>query len=348
MAELTIGQRSLGDGHPAYIVAEAGANHDGKLERGKRLIDEAVAAGVDAIKFQNYTAENLVTKSATKYWGDRETTQYETFAELDVLDDAEYKELAAYAAEQGVTYLSTPFDYGAVDLLDDIGVPAYKIASGDLTHHPLLEDVASRGKPVILSTGMATVDEIRTALDVIEAQGNTQVCLLHCVTKYPTPIEHANLRMMETLQETFEYPVGLSDHTIGTTVPVAAAAMGAAFIEKHFTFDKDLEKSPDHHLSANTEEMAAIVDRTRDVHAAMGTPDLGPVEVEQEGLEKARRSLVADRAIEAGERLSQAALAVKRPGTGIPPTHYDDADDWVAARDIDPDEVIEWEDVETP
>lgn len=349
-AGITIDGRAIGPDEPAYIIAEAGANHDGDLAKAKRLIDAAVDADADAIKFQNYTAGKLVTKSAKKYWGDRSTTQYETFAELDVLERDDYREMARYAADRGITYLSTPFDADAVDLLADLGVPAYKVASGDLTHHPLLRTVAEQGKPVILSTGMATVEEVREAVGVIEATGNDEVILLHCITKYPTPVEHANLRMMETLMDEFDYPVGLSDHTEGTTVPVAAAAMGAALVEKHFTHDRSLEKSPDHRLSANTEEMADIVTRTRAVHRAMGSRRKGPIELEEEGLEKARRSLVTDRAFAAGDRIRSDDLAVKRPGWGIEPKHLWTVDDerWHAANDLEPDTTLTWDDIHRP
>jgi N-acetylneuraminate synthase/N,N'-diacetyllegionaminate synthase len=344
---VAVGDRRVGGDRPAYVVAEAGANHDGERAKAKRLVDAAVEAGADAIKFQNYTAEELVTRSARKYWGDRSTTQHETFAALDVLDREDYLEMARYAAERGITYLSTPFDEGAVDLLAEIDVPAYKVASGDLTHHPLLRYVAEQGKPVILSTGMATLPEIREAVDVVESTGNDDLVLLHCITKYPTPVEHANLRMMETLMAEFDYPVGLSDHTEGTTVPTAAAAMGAALIEKHFTFDTSLEKSPDHRLSADTAEMAEIVERTRDVHRAMGRREKGPVEIEAEGLEKARRSLVTARPVAAGERISVDDLTVKRPGWGIEPKRLWDVDEeeWRATADLEADAVVTWDDV---
>jgi sialic acid synthase SpsE len=343
-----VGDRAVGGDNSPCVIAEAGANHDGNLAQAKRLIDAAVGANADAIKFQNYTAEKLVTRSAKKYWGDRETTQYETFAELDVLASDDYREMARYAREQGITYLSTPFDESAVDLLAELDVPAYKIASGDLTHHPLLQYVARQGKPVILSTGMATLPEIRDAVEVIETAGNTDIVLLHCITKYPTPVEHANLRMMETLMAEFDYPVGLSDHTEGTTVPTAAAALGAAVIEKHFTFDRSLEKSPDHRLSANAEEMAEIIERTRDVQAAMGRAEKGPINLEAEGLEKARRSLVTDREIAAGERVSSDDLAVKRPGWGLAPEHLFSVNDetWVATADLDADQVLTETDVQ--
>jgi sialic acid synthase SpsE len=342
---VSIGDRPVGADEPAYVVAEAGANHDGELRKAKRLIEAAAEADVDAIKFQNYTAGKLVTKEAAKYWGDREGTQYETFSELDVLTREEYIEMAAYAADHDLTYLSTPFDEDAVDLLVDLDVPAFKIASGDLTHHPLLSYVAEQGRPVVLATGMATVPEVREAVEVIEAAGNDDIVLLHCITKYPTPIEHANLRMMETLMSEFDYPVGLSDHTEGTTVPVAAAAMGAALIEKHFTYDPSLEKSPDHRLSADTAEMAEIVERTRDVDRAMGQAEKGPIEIERYGVERARRSLVTDRAFEAGERIRSADLTVKRPGWGIEPKQLPraDVDGWRAAEAIESDTTLTWE-----
>jgi N,N'-diacetyllegionaminate synthase len=341
-----IGDRAVGPGEPAYVIAEAGANHDGELAKAKRLVDAAVESGADAVKFQNYAAERLVTEDAPKYWGDG--TQYETFAELDVLERADYEAMAAHARDQDLTYLSTPFDHDAVDLLDDLDVPAYKVASGDLTHHPLLRDVASRGEPVILSTGMATLAEIREAVSVIEATGNDDIVLLHCITKYPTDIGDANLRMMSTLMAEFDHPVGLSDHTIGTTVPVAAAAMGAAVIEKHFTYDTSLEKSPDHRLSADTEVMGEIVDRTREVHAAMGRAGQGPTAVESDGMRLARRSLVTDCPLAAGDRITSDDLAVKRPGTGLAPKRLFAVDDgdWRAARDLPADTVLTADDVE--
>ena len=347
-ATVVIGDRRIGSEDPPFVIAEAGANHDGDLDRAKRLIDAAATANADAIKFQNYTAEKLVTKSAPKYWGDRETTQYETFAKLDCLVPDDYREMARYARKEGLIYLSTPFDRGAVNLLADLQVPAYKIASGDLTHHPLLEYVAAQGEPVVLSTGMATLEEIRAAVSVIESTGNEDIVLLHCVTEYPTPVEEANLRMMRTLDDEFDYPVGLSDHTMGTTVPTAAAALGAAVIEKHFTFDTTLQKSPDHRLSADTDEMAEIVDRTRDAHAALGRSEQGPTDRESEGLAKARRSLVTGRAFQAGEAITTDGLAVKRPGTGIAPQEYWTAGEetWRAVTDLAADRVLTWDDIE--
>jgi sialic acid synthase SpsE len=300
-----------------------------------------------------------VTRSASKYWGDRETTQYETFAKLDVLTDAEFAELAAHADDVGITFLSTPFDHEAVALLDELDVPAYKIASGDLTHHPLLDTIAQQGQPVILSTGMATMAEVREAVEVLERGGVDELVLLHCTTDYPTATPDANLRTMEALDEAFDYPVGLSDHTMGTTVPTAAAGMGAAVIEKHFTIDRGLEKSPDHRLSATPEEMAELVERTIDVQRAMGTVANGPDPSEREAHTKARRSLVTQRALAAGERVTADAVRVKRPGKGIdprrywdlpgadPPAWYEPSDRvWVTTRAIDADAVLTWDDLE--
>lgn len=356
MTAFDIGGRRIGPDHPAYVIAEAGANHDGDVEQGKELIDAAAAAGADAVKFQTYDADRLVTRSASKYWGDRETTQYETFAKLDVLTDAEFAELAAHADDVGITFLSTPFDHEAVALLDELDVPAYKIASGDLTHHPLLDTIAQQGQPVILSTGMATMAEVREAVEVLERGGVDELVLLHCTTDYPTATPDANLRTMEALDEAFDYPVGLSDHTMGTTVPTAAAGMGAAVIEKHFTIDRGLEKSPDHRLSATPEEMARVVEQMRTVQKAMGEVADGPVASEEEPRAKARRSLVTTRALEPGESLRADSVAVKRPGTGIDPRRYWDlpgADapawynrsqtEWRTTQAIEADEVLTWD-----
>jgi sialic acid synthase SpsE len=343
--KIAIGDRLVGPGKPMYIIAEAGANHDGELKKAKRLIDAADEANADAVKFQNYTAEKLVTQSAKKWWADTSTTQYETYSKLDTLTREENFEMAEYASDTDIPFLSTPFDEEAVDLLEKLGVPAYKIASGDLTHHPLLKYVAELGKPIILSTGMSTLEEVREAVDVIESAGNSQIVLLHCISAYPTPVEDINLGMMQTLMNEFDYPVGLSDHTEGVTVPIAAAAMGAAVLEKHFTYDKTLDKSPDHRLSADVQEMQEIVDRTRDVHAAVGRSMKEPVDIEMETREKARRSLVTVRALEAGDPIDQDDLGVKRPGTGIAPKHLDDVDSWEAATDLKDDQTLTWDDV---
>jgi sialic acid synthase SpsE len=328
-----------------YVIAEAGANHDGEFKKAKRLIDAANKANADAVKFQNYTAEKLVTKSAKKWWADTSTTQYETYSKLDTLSREDNFEMAEYASNTGIPFLSTPFDKDAVDLLGELDVPAYKIASGDLTHHPLLKYVAELGKPIVLSTGMSTLEEVREAVDVIESTGNEQIVLLHCISVYPTPVEDINLGMMQTLMEEFDYPVGLSDHTEGVTVPVAAAAMGAAVLEKHFTYDKTLDKSPDHRLSADVPEMQEIVERTRNVHAAVGQSTKEPIDIEMETREKARRSLVTVRPLEAGKRIKQDDIGVKRPGTGIEPKHLDDLDGWEAATDIEDDQTLTWDDV---
>jgi len=343
--KIAIGDRLVGPGKPMYIIAEAGANHDGELKKAKRLIKAADEADADAVKFQNYTAEKLVTKSAKKWWSDTSTTQYETYSKLDTLTREDNFKMAEYASNMDIPFLSTPFDEEAVDLLEELGVPAYKIASGDLTHHPLLKYVAELGKPIILSTGMSTLEEVREAVDVIESAGNSQIVLLHCISVYPTPVEDINLGMMQTLMNEFDYPVGLSDHTEGVTVPIAAAAMGAAVLEKHFTYDKTLDKSPDHRLSADVQEMQEIVGRTRDVHAAVGRSTKEPVDIEMETREKARRSLVTVRALEAGDPIDQDDLGVKRPGTGIAPKHLDDVDTWEAATDLKDDQTLTWDDV---
>jgi sialic acid synthase SpsE len=341
-----IGDRSVGPDEPPYIIAEAGANHDGELDKAKRLIDCAQEANAHAVKFQNYTAGRLVTKDAKKWWGDKSTTQYETYSKLDVLDREDYFEMSDYAGEAGTTYLSTPFDRDAVDLLEQQGVPAYKIASCDVTYHPFLEYVAQKDKPIILSTGMSTLEEVKESVRTIEQAGNEDIVLLHCVSVYPTPADQINLHMMQELIEEFEYPVGLSDHTEGETVPIAAAVLGAAVIEKHFTFDKTLDTSPDHRLSADVDEMRDIVASTEEAFSAVGTMSKQPIELEMEVREKARRSLVTESPIDAGQQFSRSKVTAKRPGTGIPPKHLDEVEQWVATRDLPADHTIEWSDVE--
>lgn len=345
--KIRIDGTAVGPGEPMYVVAEAGANHDGELSKAKRLIEAADEANANAVKFQNYTADKLVTRTAKKWWGDTSTPQYETYNKLDTLTRADNVEMADHAANIDITFFSTPFDKDAVDLLSELDVPAYKIASGDLTNHPLLRYTAEQNKPVILSTGMSTLSEIREAVEVIESAGNEQIILLHCVSVYPTPIEDINLGMMQTLMEEFEYPVGLSDHTEGVLVPVAATAMGADLLEKHFTFDKTLDKSPDHRLSADVEEMQEIMTKSRRVHNAVGRKDKEPILSEMETRHKARRSLVAERSFNVGERIEQSDIGIKRPATGIAPKYYWSIDDWYASRNINADEVLTWHNVDT-
>jgi N-acetylneuraminate synthase/N,N'-diacetyllegionaminate synthase len=320
--KIKIGDRCVGAGEPCFIIAEAGVNHNGRVALAKKLIDVAAAAGADAVKFQTFRAEDVITAGAAKARYQEQSTgtdesQLEMIKKLE-LSQADFKKLSDYARRQGIIFLSTPFDKGSVDFLDKLGVPAFKIASGEITNFPLLQYIARKKKPVILSTGMSTLGEIADALDVIKAGGTGEIILLHCVSCYPARIQDTNLRVIETLRNAFKLPVGLSDHSPGVTIPVSAAALGACVIEKHFTLDKKLP-GPDHRASLEPDELKAMVRAIRDVAGAMGNGKKRLTAEEKDVKKAARRSIVAGRDIPAGTIITEAMLAIKRPGTGIEP-----------------------------
>ena len=321
---VVIGTQRVGDGEPCFIIAEAGVNHNGDVGLAQQLIDAAQGAGVNAVKFQTFSAEDLVTLDAEKAAYQKETTakeesQYEMIKRLELTED-DFFELSQYAQKRGVLFLSSPFDIKSVDLLESIGVPAFKIPSGEITNISFLEYVAGKKNPVILSTGMATLGEIETAVQVIRKYA--EVILLHCITNYPAPIEHANLRVMNTLKCAFGVPVGFSDHTTGITAPIAAVALGACVIEKHFTLDKTLP-GPDHKASLNPEELHKMVTTIRDVEKGLGD-GIKKVTPEEDEIKKVvRKSIVAAVDIGEGQTITKEMIAVKRPGTGIAPAHVD-------------------------
>lgn len=347
MGSVIVGGRPIGMGHPCFVIAEAGVNHNEDVELGKALIKAAKEAGADAIKFQTYKAERLSTRTAPRYWfepDDPNGSQFDTFAKLDGLDKTDQQTLQAYAREIGILWLSTPFDDEAVDFLDSLEVPAFKVASADMTCHPFLEHVARRGKPVFLSTGTATLGEVEEAVQVIRNAGNNQIILLHCTLAYPCPPDAINLRAMMTMKEVFSgIPVGLSDHSLGIAVPIAAVALGACVIEKHFTVDKRLPGSPDHHLSVDPLELRQMVDGIRAAEAALGSHTKGPDPAEMAALRLARRSLVSAREIPKGTVITREMLTWKRPGTGIPPKLLSMVVGRTARVDIPADQVLTWE-----
>jgi len=346
MIEIDFGGRLIGEDHPAFVIAEAGVNHNGDLDLGKSLIREAKEAGADAIKFQSYKAGKISTKTAPRYWveqDDPDGSQYDTFAKLDSFGPVEHEALFRYARECELLCFSAPFDDEAVDMLDELGVPGFKIASADLTDHPLLKKAAAKGKPVLLSTGLATIPEIGDAVAVVREQGNDQIILLHCTLQYPCDAENANLRMMLHMKAAFpEIPVGLSDHTLGIAVPQAAVALGAVVVEKHYTVDKTLPGSPDHHLSVDHHDLKRMMDAIRTIEKAMGRYEKGPVEAESEAYRYARRSIVTNQDIPAGVAITRDMLTFKRPGTGIYPKFVDDVVGRTANNDIAEDTVLEW------
>ena len=342
-----IAGRKVGQGQPCYVIAEAGVNHNCDVQIGYKLIESAGAAGADAIKFQSYTASKIATRVAPRYWfepQDPKGTQWDTFAKLDKLSERDFKALLGHARQVGITAFSTPFDDEAVDFLEGLDVPAYKIASADLTCHPLLEKAARVGRPMILSTGTATLAEVEEALEICRRAGNEEVVLLHCTLKYPCPPEGINLRMMEHLMRAFpEVPVGLSDHSLGISVPQAAVALGACMIEKHYTIDKTLPGSPDHHLSVDPPELRAMVAGIRTVEQALGKSRKDVEPLERDAWLYARRSVTSALAIPKGATITRAMLTYKRPGTGISPRFFAMVVGRVARVDIPEDTTITWE-----
>ncbi len=346
MSPVNFGGRLIGEAHPAFVIAEAGVNHNGDLDLGRALIREAALAGADAIKFQSYKAGKISTKTAPRYWvepDDPKGSQYDTFKKLDSFGPEEHRELFGYAKEQGILCFSAPFDDEAVDMLDELGAPGFKIASADLTDYPLLERAASKGKPVILSTGLATIAEIGEAVEVVRGTGNDQLVLLHCTLQYPCAPENANLRMMLHMKAAFpDIPVGISDHTLGIAVPQAAVALGAVAVEKHYTVDKTLSGSPDHYLSLDPRDLKEMVAGIRTIEKAMGLSLKGPVEAESQAYKFARRSIVSMKPIARGTTITRDMLTFKRPGTGIYPKHVDVVVGRTARVDISEDTVLEW------
>lgn len=357
-------------GGDIYIIAEAGVNHNGSLKLARQLVDAAVESGVDAVKFQTFQASAIVTRSAGKAEYQKASTgacesQFEMLKRLE-LDEQAHRELLGYCGERGIQFLSTPFDPTSVDLLAvTLDLPLLKLSSGEITNAPLLLKASRCGKPIILSTGMATLADIETALGVL-AFGYTnhdsvpgeaafraayaspagqialreRVTLLHCTTEYPAPFDEVNLRAMETLSAAFGLPVGFSDHTEGVAVPIAAAALGARVIEKHFTLDRTLP-GPDHKASLEPGELKEMVTAIRRVGQALGSFRKHPAPSEIGNAAVARKSIVAARWIREGEPFTEENLCIKRPGTGISPLRFWEMLGRPASRDYDPDEVIE-------
>ena len=349
MAEpITIGKRLVSADRPPFIVAEAGVNHNEQPELALELIRAAAAAGADAIKFQNYTADRLVIKNSPVYWdvpgAEKVDTQYDLFSKLDGLPLDTYQEMLNLSDELGIEMFSTPFSMEDADFLAELDIPAFKIASPDITYFGLLRHVARMGKPVILSTGISTLGEIEEAVKVIQGEGNDQIMLLHCTSTYPTPYEDANIRMLSTMQSVFpQYPIGLSDHTYGFPAPIAATALGCQMIEKHFTLDKNLPDSPDHKFGVDPDELKQLVEGTQAAWKALGRSMKGPVESELPALAYMRRSVVTTVDIPAGTRLTEDMLSCKRPGTGISAKYFDQVVGRRVKVDIPFDEVVQWE-----
>lgn len=325
-----------------YIIAEAGVNHNGSFALACKLVDAAKEAGADCIKFQTFKSENLVSRSAKKAEYQKKTTgdssQQDMLKKLELSFD-EFIQLKSYCEKVGICFLSTPFDFDSIDFLNSIDMPFWKIPSGEVTNLPYLLALAKTGKPVVMSTGMCTLQEIRAAIDVLKANGTTEIKLLHCNTEYPTPFEDVNLKAMQTMRDEFHLEVGYSDHTKGIEVPVAAVALGATIIEKHFTLDRNME-GPDHKASLEPQELAEMVCSIRNIEEALGSGDKTPSPSEKKNIAVARKSIVAKTKIKAGDTLTEDNVTVKRPGTGISPMKWFEVLGTKAVKDFDEDELI--------
>lgn len=329
-----------------FIIAEAGVNHNGSIDLAKQLIDVAVEAGVDAVKFQTFKTENLVSKDAEKADYQKENMQNSDDSQFNMLKKLEldintHNELISYCNSKNIMFLSTPFDPDSIDMLNDLKLPIFKIPSGEITNLPYLRHIGSLNKEVILSTGMADIGEIEDALDVIISAGTKKenITVLHANTMYPTPMEDVNLKAMVTIGNTFDIAYGYSDHTLGIEVDIAAVAMGATVIEKHFTLDKTME-GPDHKASLEPDELKAMVKGIRNIELALGSSIKKPSKSETPNIPIARKSIVANQSIKKGDMLSEDNLAIKRPANGINPMRWDEIVGTVATKNYEVDELI--------
>jgi N,N'-diacetyllegionaminate synthase len=327
------------------IIAEAGINHNGSIAIAKKLIEKAAEAGADFVKFQTFKTESLVTPLANKAEYQKKDTnknesQFSMLKKLEI-DRVTHEELIQHCDQKGIRFLSTAFDSESIELLADLKIPLYKIPSGEITNLPYLRHVSSMGKPIIISTGMATLEEVRSAIEVLLVGGTVKekIIVLHCNTEYPTPMEHVNLEAMLTMRNEFGIAVGYSDHTLGIEIPVAAVALGAIVIEKHFTLDRTL-RGPDHAGSLEPNELKSMVDAIRNTEKAMGNGIKKPSPSEIKNIPIARRSIVAKMSIIKGESFSEDNLTVKRPGTGVSPMEWDSYMKKSADRKYQKDDLI--------
>ena len=343
---MTIAGRSVGPGSSCFVIAEAGVNHDGDRKRALELVDIAADAGADAVKFQTFDADRLATRDAPKAeyqlnGTDPAESQHAMLRRLELSGD-DHAALMEHCARRGIVFLSTPFDEQSADLLASLGVAAFKTPSGEITNLPYLAHVARYGKPMIVSTGMATIGEVEAALSAIGDAGGQDVVLLHCVSNYPAAAATANLRAMATLERAFNVPVGYSDHTRGLAIALAAVALGAAVIEKHVTVDRTLP-GPDHHASLTAAELVALVASIRDVESALGDGRKRPAPSELGTAAVARKSIVAAREIRAGATITREMIVALRPGTGISPALFGAVVGRTTRRDIALGTVLTWD-----
>ena len=334
MITIKIKNKKIGELHPVFVIAEVGINHNGDKNIAKKLIKMAKNAGADAVKFQTFKAEDFVSKNS-KY--------YSLFKKLELSDDI-FRELAKFSKKQGIIFLSTPFSEKAVDLLAECNCNAFKIASGDLTNIPLIKYAAKKQKPMIISTGMSTLEEIKEAVKSIKSQKNNQIILLHSISGYPTPLEESNLNSIPFLSKKFPYPIGFSDNGSSKIVPQVASALGACVIEKHFTFDKNA-KGPDHQISSNVKELTEIIKNIKNIKKTLGNYEKTYQKCEKENRIYARRGIVANQDIKKNSIIKEDMISIKRPALGIPPKDIKKIFNKMTKRKIKSDEPINWKDL---
>ena len=328
-----------------FIIAEAGVNHNGSIDLAKKLIDVASNAGADAVKFQSFKADNLATKNAQKAMYQKETTNIEE-SQFDMLKKLElstemHKELISYCRNKKIIFLSSPFDHESIELLEDLGLEIFKIPSGEITNLPYLRHIGKLDRKIILSTGMSNIDEVKNALDILINSGTKKenITILHANTEYPTPMEDVNLKAMVTIGNTFNVSYGYSDHTSGIEVDIAAVAIGATCIEKHFTLDNNMN-GPDHKASLEPHELKAMVKAIRNIEVALGNGIKKPSKSEIPNIIIVRKSIVAKTVIKKGDTLNENNLTIKRPGNGINPMKWDDLIGTKSKKDYNEDELI--------
>jgi N,N'-diacetyllegionaminate synthase len=343
--DILIGQRVIGASTGVFVIAEIGINHDGSVGQAEKLIDAAADCGADAVKFQSFRADHLLIPSRDRYAQQTEGAEsaYQLLRRCE-LSWEDQEKLKKHADRRGLLFLSTPFDEGSADFLDSIGVPAFKIASSDITHVPLLRHVASKGKPILLSTGMSFLSEVADAIYNLRSAGAKEILLMHCVSAYPASPKHMNLRAMQTMQSYFELPVGLSDHSEGILLPLVSIALGAVLIEKHFTLNKNAP-GPDHQSSMDPSDLKELIKNLRDVEASLGDGRKRPSDAEEESRILGRRSIVAAVDIRAHEALAPWMLTYKRPGSGLEPRYWEKVIGMVSRRNIGKDTILQWEDL---
>ncbi len=333
------------------IIAEASVNHNGKLKFGKRLIDEAKKAGADIIKFQTYKAKKLTTKNAPRFWNwqgelKKNGTQYDSYSNLDSFTKNEYRQLINYCKKKKIEFLSTPFDEESANMLVEIGIKGFKVASSDITNHPFLEFLAKKKLPILLSTGASSINEIKEAVRVINKSGNKKILVMQCTLCYPTKPQDANLLAINDIKRNFpKYLVGLSDHTLGIEIASASVLYGVSAIEKHFTFNKKLLKSADHWLSIDPGELKKLVENVRTINLSMGNGKKIALKCENKARKFARRSIVANKKIAKGEVLTKNKIYFKRPGTGISPSLLKKVLGKRAKKEITYDKLITFKDL---